>query len=245
MRNILILFFLLASYVGLQAQAWTDVGIKLAGGISYLYNANLEDNNIYNPKPFKSGSYGIGAKAGLNLGEHHSINGEIMFSRMRKLFVYKTGLGETDNNNTITWNNLDVYFLYRHYREGSFIELGVMRANVNRVEQTDIAAGFTTDSDVTDFYNDGYWSAVLGTGSYIAGSDRFTVMLGIRMHCALGDFISEEGKSNVQPFPSPGVPSPEAVNTLPILVEFVSEFNFGLGFFAKTVCSGRVKWFGN
>lgn len=248
MRNTILLFFLFASFVELKAQAWTDIGLKLGGGVSYLLNSNIEANNIYNPKPFKSGSYGIGAKAGLNIGEHHSINAEIMFSSMKKLFVYKTELGGIDNENEIKWSNLDLYLLYRHYREGSFLEIGFMKSNVRKVEQTDVPAELLNRTDVSNFYEDGYWSGVLGCGSFIAGSDRFTVMLGIRMHCALTDFVSEAGHNNVDPFPNShisGAAITDQVNTLPILVEFMAEFNFGLGFFAKTVCSGRVKWFGS
>jgi len=248
MRNTILLLSLLVSFIDLNAQAWTDVGLKLGGGVSYLYNSNIESNNIYNPKPFKSGSYNIGAKAGINIGEHHSINGEVMFSSMKKLFVYKTGLGELDFDNEIKWTNIDLYLLYRHYREGSFLEIGVMRSNVRKVEQTDVPAGLLNEVDVSNFYESGYWSGVLGTGTFIAGSDRFTVMLGIRMHVGLTDFVSEAGHNNIDPFPNSNVSGStaiERVNTLPILVEFMSEFNFGLGFFAKTVCSGRVKWFGS
>ena len=85
--------------------------------------------------------------------------------------------------------------------------------------------------------------------------------MGIRIHYALTDFISPQGQDpqalldQGQSFPFPTTfrqdfsgfdsdPYADARITRPLLVQLGVEFNFGVGYFAKTVCGGRVKWIG-
>lgn len=254
--SISIIFFSNQSF----AQAWTDIGLKLGGGTSWLIDPNIFDDNTY-VHDF-SGAFNFGAKASLNLGERHSISFEALLSNHKQNFDY----GWTDDSGTriegrneIQWSNIDLYFLYRYYSQGAFSEFGIMRGQVRSVEHLDPEAGFTTLTDVTSNYQD-YWSAVFGGGAFVAGSERSTLMLGIRIHFALTDFISDAGndtealEANGQfPFPttfrndfsgSENNPYADARITRPILVELIAEYNFGIGYFAKTICSGRVKWFG-
>lgn len=258
----LLLLFLSIIFINSQsfAQAWTDIGLKLGGGTSWLVDKNLFDDNTY-VHDF-SGAFNFGAKASLNLGEKHSISFEVMLSNLKQNFDY----GWTDDSgvriegrNEIKWSNLDLYFLYRYYSQGAFSEFGIMRSQIRTVEHLDPLAGFAEFTDVTGNYQD-YLSAVFGGGAFVAGSDRTTLMLGIRIHFALTDFISDEGNDAVAleangqfPFPSSfrndftgteNNPYADERITRPILIELLAEFNFGIGYFARTVCSGRVKWIG-
>lgn len=242
------------------AQAWTDVGLKLGGGTSWLVDQNIFDDNTY-VHDF-SGAFNFGAKASLNLGERHSISFEALLSNHKQNFDY----GWTDDagmriegRNEVQWSNVDLYFLYRYYSQGAFSEFGIMRGQVRSVEHLDEMAGFTTLTDVTSNYQD-YWSAVFGGGAFVAGTERSTLMLGVRIHFALTDFISDAGNdaealeaSGQFPFPttfrndftgSENNPYADARITRPILIELIAEYNFGIGYFARTICSGRVKWFG-
>ncbi len=243
------------------SQAWTDVGLKLGGGTSWLIDRNLFDDNTYVHDI--SGAFNFGAKASLNIGDRHSISFEAMISNMKQNFDY----GWTDDNgiriegrNEVQWTNLDLYLLYRFYSQGAFSEFGIMRSQVRSVEHFDPLAGFADFTDVTGNYQD-YLSAVFGGGAFVAGSERFTLMLGIRIHFALTDFISEQGQDleslqgQNQQFAFPSTfrndftglendPYLDQSITRPILVELLAEFNFGIGYFARTICSGRVRWFG-
>ena len=135
-----------------------------------------------------------------------------------------------------------------------------MSSRVRSVEHLDPLAGFTTFTDVTDNYQN-YLSAVFGGGAFVAGSERFTLMIGFRIHFALTDFISDAGQdpaflqAQEQAFPFPNTfradfsnldsdPYADPRITRPLLIELITEFNFGLGYFAKTICGGRVKWIG-
>ncbi len=262
MKNlILVVFTFLVINTESFAQAWTDIGLKLGGGTSWLVDPNLFDDNTY-VHDF-SGAFNFGAKASINIGEKHSLSFEAMISNMKQNFDY----GWTDDSGTriegrneIKWSNLDLYFLYRYYSQGAFSEFGIMRSQLRSVEQLDPLAGFVDFTDVTSNYDD-YLSAVFGGGAFVAGSERSTLMLGIRIHFALTDFISEAGQNTEslqaqgQQFPFPNTfrndftgldndPYADARITRPILIELLAEYNFGLGYFAKTICSGRIHWFG-
>jgi len=244
-----------------QAQAWTAIGLKLGGGTSWLIDKNIFDDNTYVHN--FSGAFNVGAKASLNIGANHSVSFEAMIAKMKQNFDYgftNDAMLRVDGTNEIRWTNLDLYFLYRYYSQGAFSEFGIMSSRVQSVEQRDALAGYTDYTDVSSNYQN-YLSAVFGGGAFVAGSDRFTLMLGIRLHYAFTDFISEDGNDPVvlaaqgQAFPFPNSfrqdfsslesdPYEDARKTSPILIEMIAEFNFGIGYFAKTICSGRVKWFG-
>lgn len=262
MKNLLAtLLFLAFTTSQIAAQAWTDIGLKFGGGTSWLIDKNIFDDNTY-VHDF-SGAYNFGGKASLNIGSKHSISFEAMISSMKQNFDYgwtDDVRGKLEGTNEIKWTNLDLYFLYRYYSQGAFSEIGIMRSNIRKVEQRDILAGYMDFTDVSQNYQN-YYSLVFGGGAFVAGSDRFTVMLGIRIHYGLTDFISDEGRDPIslaaqgQAFPFPtsirrdfsGLdtnPYAEDKITRPLLVELIAEFNFGIGYFAKTVCTGRVKWFG-
>lgn len=263
MKNLfctIFMLFILGNQI--SAQAWTDVGIKLGGGTSWLIDRNIFDDNTY-VHDF-SGAFNIGVKASLNLGDSHSISVEGVISSMKQNFDYgwtdESTSTRIEGTNEIKWTNLDLYLLYRYYSQGAFSEFGIMSSRIRSVEHRDAGAGFVDFTDVSDNYQN-YLSAVFGGGAFVAGSDRFTVMLGIRIHYALTDFISDQGNDPValqaqgQQFAYPttirrdftGLDSDPYLDeriTRPLFVELIAEFNFGIGYFAKTVCSGRVRWFG-
>jgi len=165
-----------------------------------------------------------------------------------------------EGTNQVRWSNLDLYLLYRNYSQGAFSEIGVMNTFLQSVEQLDALAGYPILTDVTPNYQN-YLSLVLGGGAFVAGSDSFTLMMGIRIHYALTDFISPQGQDDQslldqgQAFAFPTTfrqdfsgqaSDPYADNriTRPLLIQIAFEFNFGIGYFARTTCGGRLKWIG-
>lgn len=249
MKNLLLTTILILFSTVIFAQAWTSIGLKVGGGTTFLMNKNLFNDNGYTHEFGRT--YNFGGKFGLNFGEHTSITFDAMISRHEQPFNYV--LNEQLFHNTITWENLDLYLLYRNHRAGAYFELGPMLSTIRRIEQTDTGVGLTPTTDVTKFYTDRYLSGVLGVGSYIVGSGKFTTMIGLRIHYALQDIVTDTGKNPTEfehAFPNPSghvstyVQERSPTNTNPLFVEFIVEFNFGLGFFAKAACSNRIAWFG-
>ncbi len=262
MRTLLLSFFIfIISFTQLSAQVWTELGLRVAGGTSWLIDKNIFDDNTY-VHDF-SGAFSVGLKLGINIRDRHGFILEGLFSNLNQNFDYTfddANMMRIEGTNQIKWSNLDTYLLYRNYSQGAFSEIGVMNTFIQSVEQLDELANFPILTDVTPNYQN-YLSLVLGGGAFVAGSDRFTLMMGIRIHYALTDFISPQGQDPAslqlqdQQFAFPttfrqdfsGLESdPYADNriTRPLLIQVGFEFNFGVGYFAKTVCGGRVKFIG-
>ena len=244
------LFTIIAIFVSTSifAQAWTDIGVKFGYGIGLLINKNVFDDVSYSHEI--NGSYNFGGKISLNVGDHNAITFDAMLSQMKQNFNYSIAGGPTTNRNEIVWNNLDLYLMLRTNRQGAYLEIGPMMSRVRKITQTDTVHGsFGEGNDVSAFYIDRYFSAVLGGGSYMYGEGKFTTMLGMRLHYGLQDIISPRGQDydNDFAFPNPSR-NPSNIydtyqSTNPIFVEFILELNFGLGYFAKAACSNRITWF--
>lgn len=254
MKNfVLSLLLILTIQLQLSAQAWTDIGIKVGYGTSWLLNGNIFDDNSYSHQ--YTWGYNYGAKAGINVGEHIGITFDAIISELGQEFSYT--IGTTEFSNSIEWRNLDLYLMFRNSRRGAYFEIGPMLSLVREVKQKDTGVGALRDefTDVTPFYSENYLSGVIGGGAFLAGGDRFTLMLGMRVHYAFQDFISEAGQLRgtapsadfESPFPNTLRNNQEVysdyADTNPLFIQVLLEFNFGVGYFAKTACSGRVKWF--
>ena len=242
MKKTLLILTLVISYQMAIGQAWTDIGIKVGYGMSLLNNKNLFNDNQYVHEV--NGAYSFGAKAGVNIGEFNSITFDIGISKLKQNFNYTVGVNDdaVEHQNNINWTNLDMYFMYRNTRSSAYLELGPMLSTIKKVEQSDTGANFS-NQDVTEFYSEKYLSAVIGFGGYVFGSDRFTMIMGLRAHYAFQDMIGEKGQAANYPATFGADQFPTYSKSNPIFIQAVMEFNFGLGFFAKTACSGRLHWF--
>jgi len=223
-----------------HAQIWIDTGLKGGGGLNFLVNNNIFDDNSYSH--LLSGSYGVGAKAGVNFGEYHGFTIDAMYRNMKQNFNYTVDM--TDYTNTLEWTNWDMYFMYRfNTGAGTYLELGPMLSLVQEFKQAD--TGFS-EANISDYYTDRYLNGVFGVGGYLAGSDAFSLIIGLRIHYGLDDLISEAGQAKGYPNPFKSVAAYDTYTpTNQAYVEMGLELNWGIGYFAKTTCGGRRKFIGN
>ncbi len=239
MKKIIFLLLVMIGFYQVNAQIWLDAGVKGGYGIALMNNQNIFDDNTYSHTI--SGSYNVGFKAGINFGRVSGLTGELLFSQMKQNFNYT--IDSEDFINDIKWSNIDYYILYRASLTGAYIELGPMISNIRAVNQTDTGTDLN-DASVASFYTDQYLSGVFGVGGYLAGNDTFTVMVGLRAHYAFQDMINEAGMVNNYPATRVKNPYSSYTETNPIFVEFMVEFNWGIGHFAKRTCGGRTKFIG-
>ncbi len=245
-KLILVMFCVSTFFISNAQEIWLDAGIKGGFGLTILGNKNLFDDNTYSH--LLSGSYNGGAKFGINFGTTHGITFDAMLSRQNQKFDYT--VGGVDFSNELTWTNLDMYLLYRASMSGAYIELGPMLSNLRSMKQVDTGRILDASVDSAEsFYSEKSYHAVFGVGGYMAGAENFTVMVGLRAHYALDDFISERGGAGMtSPSPYPATVSQNTydsyVETRPIFIEFMVELNFGIGYFARTTCGGRKKFVG-
>lgn len=248
MKQLFTLAFIIIFFQVSNAQVWVELGAKGGGGLSLLMNKNIFDDSSYNHQ-FSSGT-GFGGHLGVNIGQSHGFVFDVMSHSMSQRFEYKLGSsGIAFHENTINWKNLDLYLLYRYNNNRVYLELGPMLSLVRSVEQDDAGLALV-EINIDDVYADKYYSAVFGFGGYLLGNETFSLNFGARIHYAMQDFVSEDGRisnssSGIKDFPAPirDETYAEYKQTRPLFVELSLEFTFGIGEFAKESCSDRMHWF--
>lgn len=240
MKNIqlTLLFFLFTSTLVAQ-EIWIETGFKGGYGSSFLFNQNIADDRDY--RYDLSGGYGFGGKIGVNFGAWHGIALEGMFTNLNQDFNYTKDGVDGKLNNSINWKALNAYLLYRYNRNRLYLEFGPMFTSMGEISQIDAD---TKTKDASAFYADNYVSGTFGFGGFLAGSNTFSIVLGIRAHYGFQDFISDEGQTLGYPNPNKNAPYDTYTQTNPAYVMATVEFNFGVGHFAKTACHERMRFFG-
>jgi hypothetical protein len=233
-------FFFLFSAFGWDSNAqeiWLETGLKGGYGLSFLYNKNIADDENFTYK--LTSMYGFGGKFAVNFGPFHGIALEGFYNKLGQDYEY-SATGD-DVLQPVNWNNIDAALLYRYIRNRIYLELGPMYSFVRSVEQE---GNLLESQGWETYYEKNYLSGVFGFGGYVGGAETFSVGLGIRLHYGLTDFITPEGQAEGFPVPVNAAPYPAVETTHPAFAEFLVEFNFGIGYFAKTSCSKRMQFFG-
>ncbi len=233
------LSLLLSLTIALASQAqeiWLEAGLKGGGGVSFLLDKNIIDDPDYRYK--FTPMYGFGAKMAVNFGPWHGIIVEGLYNFSGQDLNYQLPGTSTDLLNEIQWNSIDAYLMYRYITNRVYVELGPKYSFISKVEQTN--AGLSLEN-ASDYYEKGNIGGAFGFGGYIGGAETFSVGLGVRLNYGFTDFVNDEGKKL-------SLPTGEAFETdettHPVFAQFLVEFNFGIGHWARTSCSKRMKFFG-
>ncbi|MFT4758885.1 MAG: hypothetical protein ACI9XO_000222 [Paraglaciecola sp.] len=233
-KAFLFTLFTLITFCAFAQEIWIEAAAKGGYGISFLHNSNIIDDDSYNYKI--TSTYGFGAKLAVNFGPYHGISIDGIYNTLGQNFEYDLP-GAKNLKNEISWKNLDAYFLYRYTRNRVFLELGPMYSFVQEVKQTDAGIEF---QEAENNYEHNYLSGVFGWGGYLAGSETFSLVLGMRLHYGLTNFVNSDGQKL-------GLPNfvnyPDNKKTRPAFIQVMMEFNFGIGRFAKAQCNKRMQFF--
>jgi hypothetical protein len=221
-----ITLFCIAFMSNVQAQLWTEFGVKGSIGTTLLYNQNIFNDDANNSS-LKS-DYAFGPRFSFNFGDKHSILTEGLFSKSSA--NYRTGLSQLNYK----WQNIDAYLLYRYYYERSFIEIGPKLSMLRKMEET--------DRDVKANFNDQNLGAAFGFGGFLAGGENFALSLNFRFDYHFSDFVNATGKSKNYINTNGIYTNYEKTN--PIIGRVGLDLAFGLGGVAKAKCGQRVFFFG-
>jgi len=241
MKKLALVCLILGIGINLNGQVWFEAAAKGTYGFTGFLNKNAMDDGRVS---YKLGQgYGYGGRFGINFGYYNGISFETMFNQNTQLFDTEGALGLEDNH-SIVWNNVDMYFLYRLYTEKTFLEIGPKWSRLSSLTHEIKSSG-----QVNNSYNIGksdyqdYWSAALGFGTYVYGARNFSLMLGMRFEYALTDFISAQGQEKNLPLPTLNPSFESYVKSNPFAAQLCLEFNFGLGYFAEAACGRRGFFF--
>jgi hypothetical protein len=233
-KAILIILLGLIGFFQTSAQEmWFDAGIKGSWGPTFLYNESLVNDANYSQQI--SNGYSFGGKFAFNFGYIHGISIDAMYSQNSQDYNIKEGFSDITDL-SVDWKTIDLYVLYRLYRTINYFEIGPKFSLMNIVRNNNV--------ETTQFYAENYPSAVIGFGWYVFGRETFTATAGIRVEYGLSDIINTDGKALGYPANPAATTAFDPYNsTNPLIAQLVFEINWGLGYFAKTACSGRRHFF--
>ncbi len=240
MRKVQVLLLSLFISFSISAQdIWLEASLKGGYGLSFLLNKNISDDASY--KYQLTTAYGVGGRFAVNFGPFNGISVEAMYNKLGQDFTYNVGATPgVDFSNKLEWSTVDAYLLYRYIRNRIYVELGPMYSFVQSVDQSDAGVPL---SQPELLYEENYFSGVFGWGGYVAGSNTFSLGIGMRLHYSFSDFVNSDGEKAG----APNIVRDEIYDSYessnPAFVLFMVELNFGIGRFAKTACHERMKFF--
>lgn len=238
-RTVISLFALLFCFHVSAQEFWFEAGLKGGAGMSFLYNKNVldDDNWDYKLTPM----YGAGAKFSVNFGPYHGVFLEGLYNKSAQDFNFNLAGLTDDFEYSIEWQSIDLYVLYRGIRNRTYFEIGPMYSMIQKFEQTNPLGN--NKLETTEFYKSSYLGGAFGFGGYVVGSETFSMGLGLRLNYGFGDMVNDKGLAEGNGFPNPVKSAPYTTDekTNIMFAQFMVEFNFGVGRFAKTACSQRFK----
>jgi hypothetical protein len=238
----LLILFISFSLAAQKSKAWFEVGVKGGGGLSLLISKNLWDDKK-TVAPSFSGCYTYGGRLAINFNESHQLAFEGGWGMRSQKYTFLIDKVEYDR--TLKLNVNDLFVLYRYNGgNGGYVELGGSHTLIKKgMEKT--ATG-TTD-DVKDFFTS-YTSGILGFGGNIAQSGSFTWTMGVRIGYSFTDALSAAGgagETYSYPLNDPVIRKEYSSYkaTKPITIQVLMEFNFDLGYLARSNCKrGRISF---
>ena len=203
--------------------------------MSFLYNKNIADDSDWDYK--LTPMYGAGAKFSVNFGPYNGVFFEGLYNKSTQDFNYNIASSTQDFEYSVEWQSIDLYVLYRGIRNRAYFEIGPMYSLIQKVEQ---GTGGTL-AETSNFYETSYFGGAFGVGGYVAGSETFSVGIGLRLNYGFGDVVNSDGQKVGYPnnVADPGYVTNEKTNIM--FAQFLVEFNFGVGRYAKTSCGERFK----
>lgn len=240
MRNLLA--GLLIMFTALStAQNWLDVGLKGGGGVDFLLNKNILDDNSYNHR--LTGGYTFGGKLGLNFGNMHEVTFDVMYTTFNQKFQYNfsdTAAGINEQYfRKFSYSAIDLLLMYRMNNEGRYFEIGP-KLSLNRGGKNTNDDPSDPYSDVSSLLNGNSYGAAIGFGNYFFGTENFGITLGLRIAYDFTDLFNLEGTGSDYPGPIDS-PYPSYAAGNPLTIQAIMEFNFDFGYLATASCGKRTK----
>lgn len=233
MKKITIILSIIIWSHSVYAQTWIDIGLKGGYGVNYLVNKNFSNDRGFSQN--LSFGHMYGGKVGVNFNENHALTVDVVSSAFDQSFTYSKDTNRTNYIRTIGFNALNFLVMYRKTLNASYFEIGPQYSMITKTRGSDNFTQ-TKNVDISENLVKSYYSAVMGFGGYLMGTENFRVTIGLRFSYALNDIISEKGKQT--DFPSIAkYESYQPSNPLTAMV--VIELDLDVGYFTKTKCKKK------
>jgi hypothetical protein len=234
--NKVLCVIIICAFSNLNAQIWFDLGLNGSLGSGLYMGKSFYSDSRFNLVPKLNNAFAF--KIGVNPSNTHSAVIEFGYANRSYAIDQAFVPGQNENNvftQEIDFSGFQGALLYRNTNEGTFIEIGPMYSMIQSQNSVDqVSSNFSNESFLTTKIIRG----VFGLGGYVLGSERVTLVAGIRL---LYDFSDLRAKDNIgETFPFQNYNDAKLYKPLHALDFQVNlELNISLGFLARASCGKR------
>ena len=226
----------------LNSQVWFDIGLNGAVGTGFLTDPKIYSDNRFNFSPQLSNAFSL--KIGVNPSEIHS--GVIEIGAFNRSYGIDQALipsapSTEQYSEKINFSGFQTALLYRKIQDATFFEIGPMWSKITSQNLTD---DFSQTSMHSSVIHDQNFRLIAGIGGFIMGTERVSLVTGIRFLYDLSDIRSKTDFGQTFPFQNYKDASlSKSQRALDIQLNF--ELNISLGFLYRKSCGKRnvaFKW---
>ena len=237
MKKIICIYSLISAF-NLTSQVWFDFGLNGSVGSGFYMGKSFYSDSRFNVVPQLNNT--VALKVGVNPSEKHSVVIELGYAN-RAYAMDQALIPGKDENDVFTqqlfFSGFQGALLYRNTNEGSFIEVGPMINSISSQSLSDQASSLTSQPS---FITDKSVRGVFGFGGYVLGSERVTLVAGLRFLYDFSDLRSINSDGELVSFPFYNYNEKTLNQPLHALdVQFNLELNVSLGFLARASCGKR------
>jgi hypothetical protein len=217
-------------------QVWFDIGLNGAIGTGFLTNSNLFNDTRFNVAPAFNNTFAL--KIGINPTEQHSAVLELGY--MNRSYEIDQALVPNKDPNTvytqnISFSGLQTGLFYRRTIDATFIELGSV---MNFISNQKLVDPVNPQNEQNIYISDKSIRGVFGISGFILGTERVTLVTGIRFLYDFKDLRATNATGEQYPFQNYNDPSLfQPVRGLDVQLNF--ELNVSLGFLYRARCGKR------
>ena len=223
-----------------NGQIWFDVAAGGSIGTGISSDFELYDDTRIDVSPRASSNAFL--KIGVNITETESILFDIGVSNRNFRFAQKNlpGSENTSKNISLGYSGFRILPMYRHTKEGSYIEIGPEFGSIQNQYYSDEANGSIAENA---FFSERSFRGAIGFGGYILGNERITLVSGLRILYDFADLRSDNAVNAQFPYQNYDEQRDSPFKAFDI--QFSVELNISLGFLVRSSCGRRkllIKW---
>lgn len=225
-----------------HSQVWFDIGFNGSIGTGFITDSKLYSDSRFNFSPQINNSYSL--KIGVNPSEVHS--GVIELGGFNRAYgIYQAIVPSADPKvqffEKLNFSGFQAALLYRKTQDATFFEFGPMWSKISSQELTDEYSQKTFNSSII---KDQIVKLVAGIGGFITGTERVSLVTGIRLLYDLSDLRAKTDLGQSFPYQNYNDASlSKSQRAFDIQLNF--ELNISLGFLYRKSCGKRnvaFKW---
>ena len=234
-------FYVLSSfYSSCFGQVWFDIAVGSSAGTGISSDFELYDDARIDFSPRISSNAFF--KIGMNITESESILFDFGVSNRNFLFVQKNlpNSEGISKNIFLGYTGFRILPMYRHTKEGSYIEIGPEFGSTQNEYYFDEENGSIPNNL---FFRERSFRGAIGFGGYILGSERITLVSGLRVLYDFADLRSDNAV-NAQ-FPYQNYDDKRDGPFKAFDIQLSLELNISLGFLVRSSCGRRkllIQW---